>query len=68
MFWALDCPAVRYRKAYYITKFSCTSDTNPAADIFFKTTQCLRLDTSTCLYKTDENYMITHSGLDAQVR
>lgn len=47
--------------------FWCASDPGAAADIFFKTTQCLREDTSGCFDKTNENYMITHSGLDAQV-
>lgn len=38
-----------------------------SADIFFKTTECLRLDKSTCYQPGDEMYEITHSGLDAQV-
>jgi hypothetical protein len=38
-----------------------------AADIFFKTTDCLRFDKSTCFPPGHKNYQITHSGLDAQV-
>jgi hypothetical protein len=38
------------------------------ADIFFKTSNCLRIDQSTCFQPGDKNYQITHSGLDAQVR
>lgn len=37
------------------------------ADIFFKTTDCLRADKSTCYKPGDQHYQITHSGLDAQV-
>jgi hypothetical protein len=49
------------------------SDVRPAVpvmltvDIFFKTTDCLRFDKSTCFPPGDKNYQITHSGLDAQV-
>lgn len=37
------------------------------ADIFFKTTDCLRADESTCYKPGDQHYQITHSGLDTQV-
>eukprot|EP00775_Hariotina_reticulata_P009112 gene9112-9281_t len=39
---------------------------NPAfSNIFFKTTECLRLDQSTCFQPGSPWYDITHSGLDA---
>ena len=38
------------------------------ADLFFRTTRCLRVDQSGCYNDpTDPLYAITHSGLDAQV-
>lgn len=37
------------------------------ADLFFRTTDCLRYDQSKCVPPGDENYDITHSGLDAAV-
>lgn len=36
-------------------------------DVFFKTTQCLRIDLTTCYPEGHELYQVTHSGLDAQV-
>jgi hypothetical protein len=35
--------------------------------LFFKTTECLRADKSTCLPKGDPYYDIAHTGLDAMV-
>eukprot|EP00879_Flechtneria_rotunda_P022137 GHRR01023358.1.p1 GENE.GHRR01023358.1~~GHRR01023358.1.p1 ORF type:complete len:763 (+),score=195.35 GHRR01023358.1:255-2291(+) len=38
------------------------------ADIFFKTTNCLRLDQSTCWQQGSDWYDITHAGIDAMMQ
>lgn len=45
----------------------CVMPCTACADIFFRTTDCLRADQSSCYRPGDPYYDITHSGLDAQI-